>query len=258
MRRALAVAHHQQRQLAQHPLERRLERLRPPVGPSEITGIAARPVAASISVSEVEVSPSTVMQLKVRAFARASIACSRLRSTAASVKTNASIVAMSGAIMPEPLAKPAIRTGTPSSSTVVAATLAKVSVVMIARAAAAAASAASPSRSAPITATIRSAGSGSPITPVEATKTWPAGMPSAVAVASTVARTAARPAPPVKALALPALARMAKPACAGRSSAASRSWHQITGAARVADRVKTPASVDPAATSASITSGRPV
>ena len=58
---------------------------------------------------------------------------------------------------------------------------------MIARAARSAAPASSPSRSAPITATIRSAGSGSPITPVEATKTCPSGMPSAAAAAATVA-----------------------------------------------------------------------
>ncbi len=42
---------------------------------------------------------------------------------------------MSGAIMPEPLAMPEITTGTPSNSTVAVATLAKVSVVMIALAA---------------------------------------------------------------------------------------------------------------------------
>ena len=46
------------------------------------------------------------------------------------------MVAMSGAIMPEPLAIPAIVTGTPSISAVAAAPLGKVSVVMIARAAA--------------------------------------------------------------------------------------------------------------------------
>ena len=86
-----------------------------------------------------------------------------------------SIVAMSGAIIPEPLAKPVSVTGTPSSSTRATAPFGKVSVVMIARAACSAASAASPSRSAPSAATIRSAGSGSPITPVEATKTWSRG-----------------------------------------------------------------------------------
>ena len=42
---------------------------------------------------------------------------------------------MSGAIIPEPLAKPVIVTGTPSSSTRATAPFGKVSVVMIARAA---------------------------------------------------------------------------------------------------------------------------
>ena len=45
------------------------------------------------------------------------------------------MVAMSGAIMPEPLATPAIFTGTPSTSADATAPFGKVSVVMIARAA---------------------------------------------------------------------------------------------------------------------------
>ena len=130
---------------------------------------------------------------------------------------------------------------------------------MIARAARSAASAASPSRSAPIAATIRSAGSGSPITPVEATKTCPTGTPSASAAAPAVASTAARPFEPVKALALPELTRIAKPpsAAALAGAPASFSSHQSTGPERVADRVKTPAIAAPGATSASITSSRP-
>ena len=108
---------------------------------------------------------------------------------------------------------------------------------------------------------MRSAGSGSPITPVEATKTWSGGTPSAPAVAATVASTAARPFAPVKALALPELTRIAKPP-AGRSaaicSASSFSSHQSTGAERVAERVKTPAIAAPGAISASITSSRPL
>jgi hypothetical protein len=53
------------------------------------------------------------------------------------------------------------------------------------------------------------AGSGSPITPVEATRTCSAGRSSASATASTVAATPACPAAPVKALALPEFTRMA-------------------------------------------------
>ncbi len=106
-------------------------------------------------------------------------------------------------------------------------------------------------------ATIRSAFSGSPITPVEATNTCPTGTRSASAAAPAVASTAARPALPVKALALPELTRMANPPAPPPFSAASFSSHQSTGPERVADRVNTPASVEPSATSASITSSRP-
>ena len=197
------------------------------------------------------------MQLNVRRFTRATISCSSPCSTAASVNTNTSIVAMSGAIIPEPLANPMIVTGTPSS-TRAAAPFGKVSVVMIARAAFAAPSGRSPSRNRGIAATRRWTGSGSPITPVEATSTCPSGTPSAAAAAVTVACTASRPARPVNAFALPELARMANPpAAAPACSAASRSWHQSTGAERVAERVKSPATDAPGATSASITSSRP-
>ena len=70
--RALAVAHHLLREIAHHPGQR-LPRTPAAAGrpPSAIGGIAARPVAASSSVSEVEVSPSTVMQLKVASAASA-------------------------------------------------------------------------------------------------------------------------------------------------------------------------------------------
>ncbi len=73
-------------------------------------GVAGLAVAKSISVSEVEVSPSTVTQLKLSFAPRARSACAAFCERAASVKTKASIVAMSGAIMPAPLAMPLIRT----------------------------------------------------------------------------------------------------------------------------------------------------
>ena len=128
---------------------------------------------------------------------------------------------MSGAIIPEPLAKPAIVTGTPSSSTRATAPFGKVSVVMIARAARSAAPASSSAASRPSTATIRSAGSGSPITPVEATKTWLLG--NAQRRRGRRDRRLApprRPAPPVKALELPEFTRIAKPPVARRRRAA--------------------------------------
>jgi hypothetical protein len=55
----------------------------------------------------------------------------------ASVKTNASMVAMSGAIMPDPLAMPAMATSAPPIRAVAVAPFGKVSVVMMALAASA-------------------------------------------------------------------------------------------------------------------------
>ena len=106
-----------------------------------IAALPAAPVANSIRVSEVEVSPSTVTQLKLVAVPAVSSACSTACGRAASVKTKLSIVAMSGAIMPAPLAMPLIVTVTPSMAAWRVASFGKVSVVMIAWAAAAQASA---------------------------------------------------------------------------------------------------------------------
>ena len=68
------------------------------------------PVANSSAVSLVEVSPSTVTLLKVVRTCRPSSACSTFGWMSASVTMKASMVAISGAIMPDPLAMPAIRT----------------------------------------------------------------------------------------------------------------------------------------------------
>ena len=73
-------------------------------------------MAKTSSVSLVEVSPSTVIALNERALARVTIAWSTGAGIAASVKTKASMVAMSGAIIPEPLAMPETMRGTPSMS----------------------------------------------------------------------------------------------------------------------------------------------
>src|SRR5260221_573036 len=64
------------------------------------------PVAARISESLVEVSPSTVTQLKERSTTRSSRPCSPRAGTCASVAMKPSIVAISGRIMPAPLAMP--------------------------------------------------------------------------------------------------------------------------------------------------------
>ena len=55
-------------------------------------------------------SPSIVTALKVSATPSLSSVCNAFAEIAASVKTNDSIVAMSGAIMPAPLAMPLIVT----------------------------------------------------------------------------------------------------------------------------------------------------
>ena len=102
---------------------------------------------------------------------------------------------------------------------------------------------------------IRSAGSGSPITPVEASSTSCSPHSSVRAVACTSARTVSCPRLPVKALALPALTRIARPR---PPVAASASRHQSTGALAVSERVNTPATLECGASSISATSSRPV
>ena len=146
--RPLAVAHHLMREVAHDPRQRRLEGRRPRVRRAAIGGIAAagRRHQQRVRGRGVAVDGDAV-EGRV-AFARATIACSSPGATAASVKRKTSIVAMSGAIMPEPLAKPAIVTGTPPSSTRAAAPFGKVSVVMIARAARSAAAGAELGRAA--------------------------------------------------------------------------------------------------------------
>ena len=87
---------------------------------SRALAICARPawpVAKRSSVSEVEVSLSTVMALKLSLTPSASSACSTGAAIGASVTTKESIVAMSGAIMPAPLAMPLMVTVASPSST---------------------------------------------------------------------------------------------------------------------------------------------
>ena len=95
----------------------------------------AAPVAKTSNVSEVEVSPSTVTALK---RVDDGLGQDRLQAGAAigaSVNTKDSIVAMSGAIMPAPLAMPLIVTVAPPIFACAVATFGNVSVVMIALAA---------------------------------------------------------------------------------------------------------------------------
>ena len=87
---------------------------------------------------------------------------------AASVKTKESIVAMSGAIMPAPLAMPTIVTATPPIEVWRVATFGKVSVVMIAFAASIQGPGAARAAQSASTPSNFVASSGSPMTPVEA------------------------------------------------------------------------------------------
>ncbi len=146
--------------------------------------------------------------------------------------------------MPEPLAMPLSVTLVPSIVVVRVAILGKVSVVMIARAASAQAS---PRRlgarldSRPV---ILSSGSGSPITPVEATKASSGAQLNSRPVASTVRLTEASPIRPVNALALPELTTIARALPPGRQAR-----HQSTGADDVSDLVSAPPIVVPGCSS---------
>ena len=87
-------------------------------------------------MSDVEVSLSTVILRKASSFAASTKVCRIGAGRAASVTMKASIVAMSGWIIPEPFAMPAILTSLPPMVVAANAPLGKVSVVMIASAAA--------------------------------------------------------------------------------------------------------------------------
>ncbi len=76
-----------------------------------------------------------VTALKVSTTPSRNNVCNTGAAIGASVKTKASIVAMSGAIMPAPLAKPLMVTSVPAIRARAVASFGNVSVVMIARAA---------------------------------------------------------------------------------------------------------------------------
>ena len=154
-------------------------------------------------MSDVDVSLSMVSALNVSSTPLLSSDCSTADDSGASVNTNDSMVAMSGAIMPAPLAMPLMVTLALPSLTVAVATFGKVSVVMIARAALIQSAGAALSASVPSTPSNLVASSGSPITPVEARNTSSGLHPTALAAIDAVNAVACRPVLPVKALALP-------------------------------------------------------
>ena len=180
-------------------------------------------------------SPSTVRALKLRRIAFCSAPASMGGVMAQSVATTAIMVASDGAIMPEPLQMQVSVTSLPPICTERAPSLMRVSVVMIASAASTA-SGRSEEASAGAASTILCAGSRTPITPVEALTTAPAGIFSARATASQTVFTSSSPSGPVSALALPLLITTARMPSEGRRFSASS-----TGAALARFWVKQPA-----------------
>jgi hypothetical protein len=211
-------------------------------------------VAATTKLSFVDVSPSTVAELNERAATCGTSVDSTPASIGASVATNASIVAIAGWIMPDPLATPVIVIGTPSTSTRRDAPLGTVSVVMIADTAASQRSGASAASAAGSAATIFATGSGSMITPVERGSTSFSAQPRRSATALHVVRASAMPACPVPALALPALNTIARRLRAAPAARCSR--QTVTGAAQKRFAVNTPAACVPASKATSSTSSR--
>ncbi len=191
------------------------------------------------------------MELKLVSVSWRSIVFRIGAESAASVNTNASIVAMSGAIMPEPLAIPAMRTSTSPILQVAPAPFGNVSVVIIAAAAAGQLTGASSIFGS--AAAILESSSTTPITPVDAESISRTSTPSVSAAASSERLHAASPAGPVKELAQPAFTsspreppRVAESAC----------LHQSVGAEPTALEVKTPAAFVPLAQRMSSRSGR--
>ena len=96
---------------------------------------SALPLAITTTMSFVEVSPSTVIILKVRSTTSFRVFCNSFGSMATSVAINASMVAILGWIIPDPLAMPPMLISWPSSSNSRKPSLGKVSVVSMALAA---------------------------------------------------------------------------------------------------------------------------
>ncbi len=204
-------------------------------------------------MSLVLVSLSTVTRLKLRLTPRPSARVSSDAGIAASVKAKQSMVAMSGAIMPLPLAMPLIRTSASPMRAVRVAALGKVSVVMMPRAASAQASSRRWANRPGSAAVMRSWGSFSPMVPVLASSTSAGAHPASAAAVRAVASVASHPARPVNTFALPAFTTTARARPPVSSSAAR---HQSTGAPGHLLRVNAPAAVLPSGTTIAVRSAR--
>src|SRR5688572_5924573 len=218
-----------------------------------ISGLPARPVATSRSVSLVEVSPSTEMALNERLATRRARYCSESSAMQASVAITPSMVAMLGSIMPAPLAIPVTVIVRPSITTSRETALGTVSVVMIASAASAQWPGARSATHCGMPATMRSTGSGSMITPVDSGSTCAWCTPSASPTAAHTARALSRPASPVPALATPVFTTIARGL---KCSLARCDLQTFTGAAAKRLRVKTPATRAPSSRASSSKSFR--
>ena len=137
---------------------------------SVISALPARPLARTVTMSFVDVSPSTETMLKVLAISVESAFWSMAGEMAQSVVMKTSMVAMLGWIMPEPLQMPPILHTFPPAVKLTAISLRFVSVVMMPSAAS---SECGPRHltSSGIPAAMGAMSSGWPITPVEATTT---------------------------------------------------------------------------------------
>src|SRR5258708_11954644 len=153
-----------------------------------------------------------LMELNVRAVTSLRVFCSSEGAIAASVVTNASVVAMLGWIIPAPLAQPTRWIRLPAILKEAAAVFGRVSVVQMASDTSAN-ERAEERRCRASSGTARrilSSASGTPMTPVEQTKTSSDLQPRRFAVSATVRTAAAYPAAPVAQLALPAFTTTAR------------------------------------------------
>ena len=192
------------------------------VAPSRDGSMPAWPFARKRAVSLVLVSPSTEIALNVWSTTRFQNGRSVPGSETASVVITASNVAISGWIMPAPLAMPPMMIGPPGVSRRTAQCFGRVSVVMIARAAST-----PPAGESFVAASRRpratfSTGSGTPMTPVESTRAVRGGRPAASSALRAIARAASSPAAPVHAFATRAFIATAR-VRPGRSASISAS-----------------------------------
>jgi len=174
-------------------------------GPSEtISAFPARPLASTVTMSFVEVSPSMLTMLKVDCTSVESAFCSMAGEMAASVVRKTSMVARFGWIMPEPLAMPPRRQVLPPAVNSTASSLSRVSVVMMPSAAAWLPVLLRLPTSCGMPAAIGERSSGWPMTPGEPTTTSPGWMPSASARSAAVFSATSTPSA-LQVLALPLL-----------------------------------------------------